>query len=297
MAYCKNRLECKDFNPAGCGTLGVPEQCFNSKNKATESTTHEVGVERIVNWNATDCTLMHGDCLRLMFDLPDNSVDMVCCDMPYGQTQRNKWDTVLPLDMLWYHYNRIVKDNGVIVLFANGLFTVDLIMSNRKGWKYNMVWDKVLASGHLNAKKMPMRQHEDICVFYTNKPTYNPQMVKGKASHSVGSAEGKLQEEHSRNTNYGAFVKVETKGTLKYPKSILHFQKPHPSKTIHPTQKPVDLIENIIMTYTDKGDTVLDNCMGSGTTGVGCKKLMRKFVGMEKESGIFTLAENRIHSS
>jgi site-specific DNA-methyltransferase (adenine-specific) len=218
------------------------------------------------------------------------------CDLPYGQTARNKWDTVIPFDKLWEQYNRIIKDNGAIVLFANGMFTADLMQSNKKMWKYNLVWDKILASGHLNAKKMPMRQHEDICVFYKKPPTYNPQMTEGEESHSVGKAKGVSQEVHSRNTNYGEFIKVQTEGNLKYPKSILTFQKPHPSTTIHPTQKPVELCEWIINTYTNKGETVLDNCIGSGSTIVACINTQRNYIGFELEHEYYKLAEERIHN-
>ena len=139
--------------------------------------------------------LYNGDCLKIMKDIPDKTIDMILCDLPYGQTARNKWDTVIPFDKLWQQYNRIIKDNGAIVLFANGMFTADLMISNKKMWKYNLVWDKVLPSGFLNAKKMPMRSHEDICVFYKKPPTYNPQMVEGKECHSRGKAVGKSQED------------------------------------------------------------------------------------------------------
>ena len=180
--------------------------------------------------------LYHGDCLEVMKDIPDKSVDMILCDLPYGVTSRNKWDSVIPFELLWKHYNRIIKDNGVIILFAQGIFMADLIQSNKKMWKYNLVWDKVLPSGFLNAKRQPMRNHEDICVFYKKQPTYNPQMWEGKECHTRGKAIGKSQEDFSRNTNYGEFKAVETKGNLKYPKSILTFQKPHHSTSVHPTQ-------------------------------------------------------------
>jgi site-specific DNA-methyltransferase (adenine-specific) len=231
-----------------------------------------------------------------MWRIPDKSIDLILCDLPYGQTARNKWDTVLPFDQLWSHYNRVIKDNGAIVLFANGMFTADLMQSNRKYWRYNLVWDKVLPSGFLNAKKMPMRSHEDLCVFYKKPPTYNPQMVEGKESHSVGKAKAISQEEHSRNTNYGEFTKVQTEGNMKYPKSILTYQKPHPSTTIHPTQKPVELCEWIINTYTNKGETVLDNCIGSGSTIVACINTQRNYVGYELDQEYYKLATERIHN-
>lgn len=233
------------------------------------------------------------DCLIGMQNINDKSIDMILCDLPYGQTARNKWDTVIPFEDLWKQYNRIIKDNGAIVLFANGMFTADLMQSNRKMWKYNLVWDKVLPSGFLNAKKMPMRNHEDICVFYKKPPIYNPQMVEGKECHSRGNAVGKSQEDFSRNTNYGELDAVETKGNLKYPKSILTFQKPHPSTTIHPTQKPVEYLEWLIKTYSNKGDLILDNCIGSGSTAVACINTDRNYISFEMDNTYFNLANER----
>lgn len=237
------------------------------------------------------------DCLEGMKLIPDKSIDMILCDLPYGQTARNKWDTVIPFESLWTHYERIIKDNGAIVLFANGMFTADLMTSNRKLWKYNLVWDKVLPSGFLNAKKMPMRSHEDLCVFYKKPPTYNPQMVEGNACHSRGKAVGKLQEDFSRNTNYGELKAVQTEGNQKYPKSVLTFQKPHPSTTVHPTQKPVECLEWLIKTYTNEGEIVLDNCIGSGSTAVAALKTKRRFVGFETDPQYIELANNRIEST
>ena len=223
--------------------------------------------------------LINGDCLEEMKNISDKSIDMILCDLPYGTT-KNKWDCIIPFDKLWEQYNRVIKDNGAIVLFGNGIFTAELIISNKKMWRYNLVWDKVLPSGFLNAKKMPMRNHEDVCVFYKKLPTYNPQMWIGEECHSRGNVIGKSQKDFSRNTNYGDFNAVETEGNLKYPKSILTFSKPHPSISIHPTQKPVELLEWLIKTYTNEGETVLDNCMGSGSTGVACVNTNRKFIGI-----------------
>ena len=238
-----------------------------------------------------------GDCLEWMKDIPYGSIDMILCDLPYGQTQRNKWDVVIPFEPLWGQYSRIIKDNGAIVLFANGMFTAELMMSNKRMWKYNLVWDKVLPSGFLNAKKMPMRGHEDICVFYKKLPIYNPQMTQGNECHSRGNAIGQIQEDYSRNTNYGSFVAVQTEGNLKYPKSIITYQKPHPSTTVHPTQKPVALLEYLIKTYTNEGDVVLDNCMGSGSTGVACVNTGRNFIGIEMDKQYYDIASTRIYGA
>lgn len=224
-----------------------------------------------------------GDCLERMKEIPDKTVDMILCDLPQAFTARNKWDVIIPFEPMWNQYNRIIKDNGAIILFANGIFTADLMISNRKMWRYNLVWDKVLASGHLNAKRMPMRQHEDICVFYKKPPLYNPQKKKGKPSHSIGSAAGKSSDEMYDNTNYGEYNRVQSISDMKYPKSILIFQKPHPSTTIHSTQKPVELYEFLIRTYTNQGATILDNCSGSGTAAVASINSGRIFICIEKD--------------
>ena len=240
--------------------------------------------------------LINRDCLEEMKNISDKSIDMILCDLPYGTT-KNKWDCIIPFDKLWEQYNRVIKDNGAIVLFGNGIFTAELIISNKKMWRYNLVWDKVLPSGFLNAKKMPMRNHEDVCVFYKKLPTYNPQMWIGEECHSRGNVIGKSQKDFSRNTNYGDFSAVETKGNLKYPKSILTFSKPHPSISIHPTQKPVELLEWLIKTYTNEGETVLDNCMGSGSTGVACVNTNRKFIGIELDQEYYKIAKDRINKA
>ncbi len=232
--------------------------------------------------------LKHGDCLELMKEIPDGSIDMILCDLPYGVTA-NKRDVALPFSDLWNEYNRIIKVNGCIALHAQGLFYVDLVNSNRKNYRYDFVWDKVLVSGFLNAKKMPMRQHENIAIFYKKPPTYNPQMIHGAVNHSKG------RPKNNQNNNYGeyAFVDVKQDG-LKYPTSILRYQKPHPSVALHCTEKPVALLEYLVKTYTNEGETVLDNCMGSGSTGVACVNTGRNFIGIELDKQYFDIAEKRI---
>lgn len=234
--------------------------------------------------------LLQGDCLDLMKDIPDGNVDMVLCDLPYGRT-KNRWDEVIPFNPLWEQYRRIVKKNGAIVLFADGMFMAKLMSSNPAMWRYNMIWDKVLSAGFLNANRMPLRQHEELCVFYQKPPTYNPQKSLGEKSHSKGS------KKNCENHNYGEYGFVdnsEVHGNLKFPTSILKFQKPHPSKSVHPTEKPVDLLQYLIKTYTNRGETVLDNCMGSGSTGVACANTGRNFIGMELDEHYFTVAKERI---
>lgn len=238
--------------------------------------------------------LKQGNCLELMKDIPSSSVDMVLCDLPYGVTAKNKWDTVIPFDRLWEQYKRITKDNAAIVLFGQDKFTAECILSNKKMHRYNLIWKKVLPSGFLNANRMPLREHEDIMVFYNKLPTYNPQKVKGNPCHSKGKAVGKMNDANHQNNNYRDFRCVETKGDMKFPTSVLEFQKPHPSVMVHPTQKPVELLEWLIKTYTNEGDTVLDNCMGSGSTGVACVNTNRDFIGIELDENYFHIAQNRI---
>jgi site-specific DNA-methyltransferase (adenine-specific) len=233
-----------------------------------------------------------GDCLELMKDIPDESVDMVLCDLPYAVTQNEK-DIALPFDKLWEQYERITKQDSNIVLFGQGLFLIDLVNSNRKMFKYELIWDKQLASGHLNAKRQPLRQHENIAVFYKKLGTYNPQMTIGKPSHSQGT---KFKTKEVTNQNYGKHKPVETDTTtnLKYPKSIISFQKPHPSSAVHRTEKSIDLLEWLIKTYSNEGDLVLDNTAGSFTTAIACLNTNREFISFEMDSHYFELGKKRI---
>ena len=240
--------------------------------------------------------LLKGDCLELMKDIPDRSIDMILCDLPYGVT-RNKWDSVIPLDDLWGHYKRIIKDNGAIVLFGQGLFTARLMLSNEKMFRYSLIWEKDRPSGFLNAKRMPLRSHEDILVFYKKLPTYNPQFWEGLPLHGMGT---KYKEGGLENNNYGEFSSQTNPSanragdTMKYPRSVLTFKKEHPP--IHPTQKSLGLVEWLVSTYTNEGEVVLDNCMGSGTTGVACMDTNRNFIGMELDEGYFNIAKERIEN-
>ena len=236
--------------------------------------------------------IIKGDCLEQMKSIPDKSIDFICCDLPYGLTA-NKLDIIISFDELWNEYNRIIKDNGCIALFGQGLFYVDLVNSNRKMFKYDLVWNKILTSGFLNAKRQPLRLHEQIAIFYKKQPTYNPQMEVGEPSHSKGN---KYKEKDVTNNNYGKINAVETdsESNLKYPKSIITFQKPHPSKALHRTEKSVECIEYLIKTYTNEGEVVLDNCAGSFTTAIACLNTNRKFICIEKDEKYFEIGKNRI---
>ncbi len=237
--------------------------------------------------------LRFGDCLEVMKTIPDHSIDLILCDLPYGAT-KNKADKRLDFKALWRQYKRIIKDNGCIALFAQGLFYVDLVQSNRKQFRYDCVWDKVLTTGFLNAKRMPLRQHEQVAIFYKRLPPYNPQFSEGKPLHSKGKT---YKDKEPTNRNYGKFKAVDDEragSTKKYPTSILRFAKPHPSVAKHQTQKPSDLCEYIIRTYTNEGATVLDNCMGSGSTGIAAVRCGRNFIGIDKDAETFEKAAELI---
>lgn len=242
-----------------------------------------------------DTNLWQGNCLELMNHIPDKSVDMILCDLPYGTTQ-NKWDEIILFEPLWIHYNRILKDKGNIVLFAQGIFTVNLIKSNQEDFKYRWVWDKGLSSGFLNANKMPLSKHEDIVVFNKGGSIFNPQFSIGKQNNSKGVK----YKNGNQNNNYGDFNPVDNRdllGNKKFPTTILQFNKPHPSVALHPTQKPIDLLEYLIKTYTNENMLVLDNTMGSGSTGVACKNTNRKFIGIELDEEYFNIAKDRINNA
>lgn len=230
--------------------------------------------------------LIYGDCIEVMKKIPDHSIDMILTDLPYGVTARNKWDTVIPFGLLWEQYKRIIKDNGAIVLFGSGMFTADLMASNRKMWRYNLIWQKTQPTGFLNAKKMPLRTHEDICVFYKKPPVYNPQKTKGHKR--------KISHRTVETMNYGNHGESKYDSTERYPKSILTFAKDSQKSALHSTQKPVALLEYLVKTYTNDGETVLDSCMGSGSTGVACFNTGRDFIGIENDYEIYQTALKRL---
>ena len=236
------------------------------------------------------CRLMQGDCIDKMKDIESGSIDMVLTDPPYGTT-RCKWDSIIDLGLMWEQLKRIIKPNGAIVMTASQPFTSVLTCSNLKLFKYSLVWEKTTATGHLNAKRMFMRAHEDILVFYGKPPTYNPQKTTGH-KRKVSSAESKLN--CIKTTVYGDHGLTSYDSTERYPRSVIKTSTDKQKSKLHPTQKPVTLMEYLIKTYTDDGDLVLDFTMGSGTTGVACANLNRNFIGIELDAGYFEMAEKRI---
>lgn len=232
----------------------------------------------------SDFDLYHGDCLELMRDLADNSIDLILCDLPYGTT-RNKWDSVLPLTELWEQYKRICR--GAVVLTAAQPFSSALVMSNLAWFKYEWVWVKSKITGVLNAKRMPVRKHEQVLVFACGDVTYNAQGLVPK---------GTVTKQGGNSANYGARSSADyVQEWTNWPRDVLEI--PSEGRTTHPTQKPVALMEYLIRTYTDEGDLVLDNCMGSGTTGVACMNTGRRFIGMEMDAEYFAIAQRRIAAS
>jgi site-specific DNA-methyltransferase (adenine-specific) len=235
--------------------------------------------------------VIEGDCLKVMPTIPDNSIDMILCDLPYGTTQ-NKWDSVIPLDKLWKEYERIIKDKGVIVLTGQGLFTAKLIMSNEKLFKYKIIWIKSKSTNFLNAKKQPLRKHEDICIFYKKQPDYFPQM-------SIGEAYDKGTRKNQLTGSYGEFNPVQVKSTgSRYPNDVVFYPDQiedfvyfktaeSEGKVLHPTQKPIELAKYLIKTYSKEGDVILDNASGSGSFLIAAKETKRNFIGIEKNEESF----------
>ena len=237
--------------------------------------------------------LYQGDCLEVMDKLIESGlkVDAIITDPPYGTTQ-NKWDSVISLDEMWNRINKLIKSNGAIVFTSQSIFTAKLILSNEKWFKYKLVWEKSKATNFLNAKKQPLRKHEDICVFYNKQPTYNPQMREGKP-YDKGVRKDQL------TGSYGDFNPVHVKSEGKrYPTDVVYFKTAESEgKVYHSTQKPVKLMEYLIKTYTDENDLVLDFTMGSGSTGVACMNTNRNFIGIELDEKYFNIAKNGIENN
>jgi site-specific DNA-methyltransferase (adenine-specific) len=240
----------------------------------------------------SNITMLNGDCLELMANLADNSVDMILVDLPYGTTGIS-WDSVIPFDKMWEQFNRVAKDNAAIVLFASQPFTTDLICSNRKDYKYSLVWKKNVPTGMSSAKYRPMKYHEDICVFHKRQPTYNPIMKErigvGKACYNY--------DHYCGESNHVKLEKVKKKYDPDWvqPSSVLEFNVvPNRKGKLHPTQKPVTLMEYLIKTYSNEGETVLDFTAGSFSTGVACINTNRKFIGIEMDDTYFDIGSKRI---
>ena len=243
------------------------------------------------------------DCLEGMKRIADGAVDCIITDLPYGvlneQSEGGSWDSIIPLEPMWEQFKRVTKPNAAIVLFCQGMFTAKLMMSQPKMWRYNLIWDKVRATGFLNANRMPLRNHEDIAVFYQELPTYNPQMVKGQRNHPRGF-------HNDTNSCYGKYKmggeferkkqaeRKPSKYDDKYPISIMPFEKVKATDVDHPTQKPVDLLRYLILTYSNEGDTILDATIGSGTTAVAALMEKRHFIGFETNKEYFDIAQRRI---
>jgi len=238
--------------------------------------------------------IYQGDCLDVMKDMEDKSIDMILADLPYGTTAC-KWDTIIPFEPLWEQYKRIIKDNGAIVLTASQPFTSSLVMSNIKMFKYDFTWKKPKGTGHLNAKKQPLRDKEDILVFYNKQPIYNPQF-SGGTPYRAGKSGKKERVFESGQTTYGKFKKsIELDSDnpgIRYPKQVIEFGVVE-RETLHPTQKPVELFEYLIKTYTNEGDLLLDNTCGSGTTGVAAKNLNRNCILIEQDEKYCEVARDR----
>ena len=250
-------------------------------------------------------TLLNGDCLKMMKEIPDNSIDMVLCDLPYG-TSASSWDKKLPMNDLWNEYKRIIKHNRAIVLFSQQPFTSLLITSNIEMWKYNWIWEKDNGTNFMNSHFCPLKITEDICVFGNGATSfvkngenliYNPQFSEGKP-YSIISGNQKSNSAVVRGGKGGrddvGGYKTESDGK-RYPKNLIKFNRD--KDKLHPTQKPVSLCEYLIQTYTNEGDVVLDNCMGSGTTGIACLNTNRKFIGMELDNTYFEIAKKRIEEA
>lgn len=226
-------------------------------------------------------TITEGDCLQVMKGIPDKSVDMILCDLPYGTTAC-KWDTIIPFEPLWEQYKRIIKDNGTIVLTASQPFTTDVINSARDIFRYEIIWERALSGNPFLVKKQPLKVHENVLVFYKKFGTYNPQMTTGKMRNKkITGAFKEIKEVDNITDQY-------------YPRSVQYHDNADRKNKVHPTQKPVALFEDLIKTYTNEGDLVLDNCAGSGTTGVACQNLKRNFILIEQEPEYVEICKNRL---
>ena len=285
-------LECEKLNIKGYKSKNKKELIeLISKNIITnEIIIPETPIEQSNTIQEISYKLINGDCLIEMKNIKDKSIDMILCDLPYGMT-RNNWDIVIPFDKLWEEYNRIIKDNAAIVLFGSQPFTSIMITSNLNMFRYCLVWEKNKFSDFLNAKRKPMKTNEDIAIFYKKQPIYNPQYW-----YSTPYTRWNTQQAVDKQTNYGNHKEnfVESLDGKRLPTTVLKFNRI--DRPVHPTQKPVDLLEWLIKTYTNEENIVLDNCMGVGSTGIACKNLKRNFIGIELNKTYYDIANTLINN-
>jgi len=249
-------------------------------------------------WLGLMINLINDDCLKVLPTMPDKSIDFILTDPPYGTTQC-KWDSIIPFEPMWKELKRIIKDNGCIALFGSEPFSSSLRISNIKWFRYDWIWQKDNSTGFANAKKQPMRKYENITIFYKKQPTYNPQMTAGKPyiikegirKNSIKTLSGDKIQVKNKSNIVSYFRNKNNNFGTRYPINIINFKR---ERGLHPTQKPVALLEYLIKTYTNENDTVLDFTMGSGSTGVACKNTNRKFIGIELDKEYFDIAENRM---
>lgn len=274
--------KCKSKNKSELISLIESKIILPSNDEVQEGREENTDLENNANYN-----IINGDCLIEMKNIQDKSIDMILCDLPYGMT-KNAWDVVIPFDKLWSEYNRIIKDNGAIVLFGSQPFTSIMITSNLKMFRYCLVWEKNKFSDFLNSKRKPMKTNEDIAVFYKKQPIYNPQYW-----YSTPYTRWNTQTAVDKQSNYGTHKEnyVQSDGK-RLPTTVLKFNRVE--RPQHPTQKPTDLLEWLIKTYTNENDLVLDNCMGVGSTGVACKNIKRRFLGIELENKYYEIAKKYI---
>jgi len=289
-AHCKEGdtvLDC--FLDSGTTAIVCKKLNMNCVGIEKEEEYCKLAQERVdpILLTMNDIELWLGNCLDLMPQIPDKSVDSIICDLPFSIT-KNKWDIIIPFEPLWLQYKRIIKDNCAILLHADGIFTGLCMLSNPDWYKYDIIWNKISTTGFLNSKIMPLRQHEHVLVFGKNKIKYNPQMVeRGKPRKKGGYQAG--NKGCYNNTN-----DLITINNLYYPTSIISFSNADQKNKLHPTQKPLSLLKYLVKMYTNEEDLVLDNCMGSGTTGLACKNLNRRFIGIEKEQKYYDIVKERL---
>jgi len=285
--------ECKELGITKCKSknknelIGLIQKSKWYPTNVNDTCTSQESMIATEGVSESDYRLIHGDCLTEMKHIQEKSIDMILCDLPYGMT-KNAWDVILPFDTLWSEYNRIIKDNGAIVLFGSQPFTSIMITSNLTMFRYCLVWEKNKFSDFLNSKRKPMKTNEDIAIFYKKQPTYNPQY-----RYSTPYTRWNTQTAVDKQTNYGTHKEtvVESDGR-RLPTTVLKFNRVE--RPFHPTQKPTDLLEWLIKTYTNENDVVLDNCMGVGSTGVACKNSKRKFIGIEIEHTYYEIAKQSL---